>query len=120
MDKFNIFHYSGKWLIYELSIYKPHDGKAPFEKWFLGLKNKKTRQIIHSRIDRAVFGNLGDVKSLGEEVFEFRIDFGPGFRVYFSVQGQKILLLLVGGDKRTQGKDIEKAKAYLKDWKSNG
>lgn len=104
-------------MIYELSIYKPHTGKAPFEKWLTSLKDKKTKQIIQARIDRAVFGNLGDIKGLGEDVFEFRIDYGPGFRVYFSIQGQKILLLLVGGDKRTQSKDIEKAKSYLEDWK---
>ncbi len=107
-------------MIYELNIYKPHDGKAPFEKWFSSLKDKKTKQIIQARIDRAVLGNLGDIKALGEDVFEFRINFGPGFRVYFSIQGQKILLLLVGGDKRTQLKDIEKAKMYLKDWKNYG
>ena len=107
-------------MIYELNIYKPHDSKAPFEKRFSSLKDKKTKQIIQARIDRAVLGNLGDIKALGEDVFEFRIDFGPGFRVYFSIQGQKILLLLVGGDKRTQSKDIEKAKTYLKDWKNYG
>ena len=120
MDKFNIFYYSGKDAIYELCIYKPQQRKAPFDKWFSSLKNKRTRQIIQARIDRAVFGNLGDVKSVGEEVFELRINFGPGYRVYFSIQGQKILLLLVGGDKQTQSKDIDKAKQYLKDWKSNG
>lgn len=107
-------------MIYELSIYKPHDSKAPFEKWFSSLKDKKTKQIIQARIDRAALGNLGNIKALGEDVFEFRIDFGPGFRIYFSIQGQKILLLLVGGDKRTQSKDIEKAKMYLKDWKNYG
>ncbi len=105
-------------MIYELNIYKPHDGKAPFEKWFSSLKDKKTRQIIQTRIDRAVFGNLGDIKGLGDEVFEFRINYGPGFRVYFSIQGQNILLLLAGGDKRTQDGDIKKAKLYLKDWKN--
>ncbi len=76
-------------MIYELSIYKPHTGKAPFEKWLTSLKDKKTKQIIQARIDRAVFGNLGDIMGLGEDVFEFRIDYGPGFRVYFSIQGQK-------------------------------
>lgn len=120
MDKLNIFYYSGRRMLYELSIYRPHDKKAPFERWFNSLKDKKTQQIVQARIDRAVLGNLGDVKALGGDVFEFRIDFGPGFRVYFSIQGQKILLLLVGGDKRTQSKDIEKAKQYLKDWKGNG
>ncbi|OFZ31293.1 MAG: addiction module protein [Bdellovibrionales bacterium RIFCSPHIGHO2_01_FULL_40_29] len=105
-------------MTYELSIYKPRGKKAPFEKWLESLKDKKTRQIIQTRMDRAAFGNLGDVKSVGEDVFEFRIDFGPGFRVYFSIQGQKILLLLIGGDKKTQSKDIQKAKQYLKDWKN--
>lgn len=104
-------------MIYELSIYKPLNGKAPFEKWLTSLKDTKTKQIIQARIDRAVFGNLGDIKGLGDDVFEFRINYGPGFRVYFSIQGKKILLLLVGGDKRTQSKDIEKAKLYLNDWK---
>lgn len=84
------------------------------------MKDRKTRQIIQARIERAVVGNLGDIKGLGDDVYEFRIDYGPGFRVYFSIQGKKILLLLVGGDKRTQSKDIEKAKIYLKDWKSYG
>lgn len=119
MDKFNIFYYNGKKTIYELSIYKLHEGKAPFDKWFSSLKDKKTRLIIQSRIDRAVFGNFGDIKSLGDDIFEFRIIFGPGYRVYFSIQDQKILLLLIGGDKRTQYKDIAKAKLYLKDWREN-
>lgn len=105
-------------MAYELSVYKPHGKKPPFEKWLDSLKDKKTRQIIQARMDRAAFGNLGDVKSVGQDVFEFRIDYGPGYRVYFSIQGQKILLLLVGGDKRTQSKDIEKAKLYLEDWKN--
>ncbi len=57
-----------------------------------------------------MFGKLGDIKVNGDDVFEFRIDYGLGFRDYFSIQGQKILLLLVGGDKRMQSKDIEKSK----------
>ena len=67
-------------MIYELSIYKP-----PFEKWLSSLKDKRTKQIIQARIDRAVFGNLGDIKGLGDDVFEFRIDYGSSFRVYFSI-----------------------------------
>lgn len=107
-------------MIYDLIIYKPRASRAPFEKWFLSLKDRKTRQIIQSRIDRAAFGNLGDIKSVGDEIFEFRINYGPGFRVYFSIQGKKVLLLLIGGDKQTQSRDIEKAKMYLKDWKNYG
>ena len=107
-------------MFYELNIYKPHNGRAPFEKWLSSLKDRKTQQIIQSRIDRAALGNLGDVKALGEDVFELRIAFGPGLRVYFSIQGQKIFLLLAGGNTQTQSKDIEMAKKYLEDWKSYG
>lgn len=107
-------------MIYQISIYKPHSRIAPFEKWFSSLKDNKAKQIIQARLDRAVMGNLGDYKSLGQDVFELRIDYGPGFRVYFSIQGQRILLLLIGGDKKTQSKDITKAKLYLDDWKSYG
>jgi len=105
-------------VIYELCIYKSENKKAPFEEWFESLKDKKTQQIIQARMDRAVFGNLGDIKSLGDEVFEFRINWGPGFRVYFSIQGAEILLLLVGGNKKTQTRDVSKAKFYLKEWKN--
>ena len=120
MDKYSKFYYNGKSSVYELLIYKSNNGKAPFDKWFSSIKDKKTRLIVQARIDRAVLGNLGDVKGLGDDVFEFRINFGPGYRLYFSIQDRKILLLLVGGDKRTQNKDIDKAKLYLKDWKENG
>lgn len=120
MDKLTDFYYNRNAQIYELVIFKPLKSKAPFEKWFGSLKSKKTQQIIQARLDRAMFGNFGDFKAVGNNVFEFRIDFGPGYRVYFSIQQQKILLLLIGGNKRTQYKDIEKAKFYLKEWKENG
>jgi putative addiction module killer protein len=80
-------------MIYELSIYKPHTGKAPFEKWLTSLKDKKTKQIIQARIDRAVFGNLGDIKGLGEDVFEFRIDYGPGFGCIPQSKGKRFYCL---------------------------
>ena len=70
-------------MIYELSIYKPHSGKAAFEKRLTSLKDKKTKQIIQARIERDVLGKLGDSKGLVEDRFEFRIYYGQGFVVYF-------------------------------------
>ena len=80
-----------------------------FDKWFDGLKDTKGRFRIQARIDRAELGNFGDCEPVGEGVSEMRIHFGPGYRVYFAQRGAVIVLLLVGGDKSTQGKDIKAA-----------
>jgi putative addiction module killer protein len=80
-----------------------------FDKWFDGLKDTKGRFRIQARIDRAELGNFGDCEPAGEGVSEMRIHFGPGYRVYFAQRGLLIVLLLVGGDKSTQAKDIKAA-----------
>ena len=80
-----------------------------FDKWFDGLKDTKGRFRIQARIDRAELGNFGDCEPVGEGVSEMRIHFGPGYRVYFAQRGAVIVLLLVGGDKSTQAKDIKVA-----------
>mgnify|MGYP000226858841 CR=1 FL=1 len=80
-----------------------------FDKWFDGLKDTKGRFRIQARIDRAELGNFGDSEPVGEGVSEMRIHFGPGYRVYFAQRGSLIVLLLVGGDKSTQAKDIKAA-----------
>jgi putative addiction module killer protein len=80
-----------------------------FDKWFDGLKDTKGRFRIQARIDRAELGNFGDCEPVGEGVSEMRIHFGPGYRVYFAQRGAVIVLLLVGGDKSTQAKDIKAA-----------
>lgn len=80
-----------------------------FDKWFDGLKDTKGRFRIQARIDRAELGNFGDCEPIGEGVSEMRIHFGPGYRVYFAQRGSLIVLLLVGGDKSTQAKDIKAA-----------
>jgi putative addiction module killer protein len=80
-----------------------------FDKWFDGLKDTKGRFRIQARIDRAELGNFGDCEPVGEGVSEMRIHFGPGYRVYFAQRGSLFVLLLVGGDKSTQGKDIKAA-----------
>ena len=80
-----------------------------YKKWFDSLKDRKARMRIDIRIRRISLGNFGDVKSVGEGVSEIRIDYGPGYRIYYLQRKNKVIILLWGGDKSTQLKDIEKA-----------
>lgn len=84
---------------------------ALFSKWLNGLKDMRARVRILVRIERLALGNPGDVKPIGHGVSELRIDYGPGYRVYFVQQGKELIILLAGGDKRTQTKDIRTALA---------
>jgi len=86
-----------------------------FDDWLRGLEDRKARARILARLDSAQLGNLGDVKSVGEGIREMRVHFGAGYRVYFIQRGKVMLLLLCGGDKSTQTRDIEKARRILKD-----
>lgn len=81
-----------------------------FDKWLRKLRDRRAVLAVSNRIDRAKLGNFGDVKPVGEGVSEMRIFVGKGYRVYFVIQEQKIIVLLCGGDKSTQEKDIQKAK----------
>jgi putative addiction module killer protein len=80
-----------------------------FSKWLDGLRDIRARARILVRIERLATGNPGDVNAIGEGVSELRIDYGPGYRVYYKKQGQKVVILLAGGDKSTQAKDIKTA-----------
>ncbi len=80
-----------------------------FAIWLDGLRDIRARARILVRIERLAAGNSGDVKAVGEGVSELRIDYGPGYRVYYKKQGRKVVILLAGGDKRTQAKDIKTA-----------
>ena len=80
-----------------------------FSKWIDGLRDIRARARILVRIERLAGGNPGDVKAVGEGVSELRIDYGPGYRVYYKKQGQKVIILLAGGDKHTQAKNIKTA-----------
>jgi len=80
-----------------------------FAAWLTALRDGKARSRVLARIDRLALGNPGDVKAVGSGVSEMRIDYGPGYRVYFCRRDRVVILLLVGGDKRTQKKDIAKA-----------
>ena len=88
-----------------------------FDRWFDSLRDKQAARRIQVRIDRAQDGNFGDHKSVGEGVSEMRIHHGPGFRVYFTARGTEIIILLVGGDKATQAKDIHIAQELARQLK---
>lgn len=81
-----------------------------YQRWFEGLRDLNEQLRIGARIRRVSLGNLGDVKSVGEGVSELRITYGPGYRVYFTRRGDMVIILLAGGDKSTQRRDIERAK----------
>ena len=82
-----------------------------------GLRDDRTKAKIVARIDRLSAGNFGDCKALGNGLFELRIDWGPGYRVYYALAGRACVLLLCGGDKRKQTSDIRRALEYLKDYR---
>ena len=87
-----------------------------FSKWLKKLKDMKGRMAVARRIERMESGNFGNVKSVGTHISELRITTGPGYRVYFAKRGEKIIILLVGGDKSTQSKDIKKAEELLEEY----
>jgi putative addiction module killer protein len=103
--------------MYELRYYVTPDGKQPLPRWIDGLRDRQAKARIKTRLDRLVDGNFGDRHDVGDGVYELRIDWGPGYRVYYARIGELILLLLCGGDKRSQTKDIERAQDYFKDYK---
>jgi putative addiction module killer protein len=104
--------------IVEVRQYQTAEGKTPMAEWLEGLRDGATRARIAARLDRLKVGLLGDWKSLSGGISELRIDHGPGYRVYYGQEGNTLILLLCGGDKSTQAKDIEKAHAYWKDYKA--
>lgn len=81
-----------------------------FETWHTGLKDRRAAGIVTARIARVEAGNFGDTKSVGGKVSELRINFGPGYRLYFTIKDAELIVLLVGGDKGSQDRDIELAK----------
>ncbi|MFB2892787.1 type II toxin-antitoxin system RelE/ParE family toxin [Aerosakkonemataceae cyanobacterium BLCC-F50] len=102
----------------QIQRYVTPDGRIPFEEWFNSLRNQKAQIKIDTRLRRVTQGNLGDYRSVGEGVFELRIDYGPGYRIYFGQLGSTIVLLLCGGDKSTQEQDISIAKMYWANYRS--
>ena len=103
----------------QLVYYQDESGKRPFRIWLHSLKDSRTQKRVQARLARVQAGNLGDYKSLKDGVFELRLDFGPGFRIYFGQHGETVVILLCAGDKSDQSRDIENAKEYWKDYKSD-
>jgi putative addiction module killer protein len=101
-------------------VYQDKNGKEPFSDWLHSLKDHKGRRHILRRIGRLEQGLYGDCKPIGEGVLELRIFFGPGYRVYFGEDRGSIIILLCGGDKGSQSKDIQNAKMYWKEHKDHG
>ena len=102
----------------EVRQYRTQDGKVPVLEWLGRFRDRVTRARITARLDRLALGLRGDWRSVGSGVSELRIDHGPGYRVYFAQHANTDVILLCGGDKRTQAKDIEQAHAYWKDYKA--
>ena len=88
---------------------------SPFVVWLEGLRDRRAVAAIQARLNRVRLGNFGDCKSVGGGVEELRIDFGPGYRVYFGRSGRTVVVLLGGGSKRTQKADIRNAQRYWKE-----
>jgi putative addiction module killer protein len=102
--------------VIDLLFYIAADGASPFEKWFSGLDAAAAAKVTVA-ISRLAQGNLSNVKTVGEGVLEHRIDWGPGYRVYFGRDGMTLVILLTGGTKQRQQRDIETAKALWVDYK---
>ena len=99
-------------------FYRATDGRQPFTEWFSTLRDQVARDKIRTRLDRVEDGNFGTRRWVGEGVWELKIHQGPGYRVYFGLDGAEIVVLLCGGDKRPQDQDIHMARTFWADYLS--
>ena len=102
--------------MHDIQTYQATDGSEPYALWLTGLSDRQARARVLVRVQRMAAGNFGDCKPLDAGVWELRIDWGPGYRVYYALAGHRVVLLLVGGDKRRQRADITAAVGYWQDW----
>jgi putative addiction module killer protein len=103
----------------EIVAFRAEDGGVPFKNWLDELNDKRAVARVLARLARVRHGGLGDCKSVGEGVCELRVDYGPGYRIYFGQKSQTLVVLLCGGDKRTQDRDIRLAKQYWHEFKAS-
>ena len=104
-------------IMIELRRYQLEDESAPVTEWLAGLRDMRARAQIEVRLRRVSAGNFGDCKPVGEGVSELRVDIGAGYRVYYGKHGPALIILLCGGDKRSQQFDIARSQAYWVNWK---
>lgn len=102
----------------EIRRYRTAAGNEPFTGWLAELPDRPARARILARLERLEIGNFGDVRSLRGGVSELRIDYGPGYRAYFGRDGQTVIVLLCGGDKRKQEADIKRAVELWKEYEN--
>ena len=100
----------------EILRYQTDEGRRPFEEWFLSLRDLTLRNRIDARLDRLRFGNFGDSKTVGGGIWELRVHFGSGYRIYLGLDGASIVILLCGGDKSSQDRDIRRAQDFWRDY----
>jgi len=100
---------------YRIDYYTDKQGNKPFRVWLLALRDQVAAVRIRARLTRVRAGNFGDARNVGNGVVELKIDHGPGYRVYYAIEAGTVVLLLCGGDKRSQNRDIETARRYWKD-----
>lgn len=105
---------------HEIRHFLTRDGKDLYSEWHRRLRDTNAKIAIDRRINRIELGNFGDHKYCRDGVWELRIDIGPGYRVYYAISGAQVILLLCGGDKRTQSADIDRACEYWQDWRRRG
>lgn len=102
--------------MYQIEHYLTPEGRDPFAEWLARLADRRARAFTLARVGRMEAGAFGDCKPVGAGVWEARIDYGPGYRVYYARAGARLIVLLIGGDKRKQQADIESAAHYWNDW----
>ena len=101
----------------KLRFYQTENGNEPFKKWLESIKDKTAMAQINNRVRRLALGQHGDCKRVGKGVFELRIHYSRGYRVYFSEHGKELVILLLGGDKGSQKRDIKQAITYWQHYK---
>jgi putative addiction module killer protein len=104
-------------MVIEVARYKQEDGTEPYTEWFRSLRDSVAKANIAMRLHRIETGNLGDCKPVGDGVHELRVHVGPGYRIYCGLHGTSMVILLCGGDKGSQPKDIRYAKTLWAEWK---
>ena len=106
--------------MYELLHYQDEDGTDLFAKWLDGLADRRAQAFLAARLVRLENGNFGDCKPVGDGVWELKTDWGPGYRVYYTMHSKRVILLCEGGDKRKQNSDIKRAIKRWNEWQTRG